>query len=32
MSFNIHEFVAAAGGEDQVIITAEMPYSGIAVP
>lgn len=32
MSFNIKAFVKVAGGEDQVIITAEMPYKGIAVP
>lgn len=31
-SFDIHEFVKDAGGEDQVIITAEMPYKGIGVP
>lgn len=30
--FDIREFVKAAGGEDQVIITAEMPYKGVAVP
>lgn len=32
MSFNIKDFVKAAGGEDRVIITADMPYKGIAVP